>query len=64
MFVHMTLYFVLSGCKKVVLNEGMPIYRNHFEKGNLIINFDITFPGNKFAQEPQLKVMMRNIVVQ
>ena len=51
------IYILLhTGCKKVVLNEGMPMYRSPFEKGNLIINFDITFPSNKFAQEPELKV--------
>ena len=34
----------------------MPIYRNPFEKGNLFVKFDITFPPNKFADEANLKV--------
>ena len=45
----------------MVLNEGMPVYRNPFEKGNLIITFDITFPEKKFADEAQLKVCHSNI---
>ena len=34
----------------------MPIYRNPFEKGNLYIKFELTFPPNQFANEKQLKV--------
>ena len=29
---------------KCVLNEGMPTYRNPFEKGRLIIHFNVNFP--------------------
>lgn len=41
---------------KCVLNEGMPMYKNPFEKGRLIITFDVKFPENgeidakKFAE--------------
>lgn len=31
---------------KCVLNEGMPMYKNPFEKGRLIINFNVKFPQN------------------
>ena len=31
---------------KCVLNEGMPMYKNPFEKGRLIINFNVKFPEN------------------
>jgi len=31
---------------KCVLNEGMPMYKNPFEKGRLIIQFNIKFPEN------------------
>ena len=41
---------------KTVMEEGMPKYRNPFEKGNLYIKFDITFPSNNFIAEPKLKV--------
>jgi len=32
------------GDVKCVLNEGMPQYRNPFEKGRLIIQFQVNFP--------------------
>jgi len=31
---------------KCVLNEGMPMYKNPYEKGRLIITFNVTFPEN------------------
>ena len=46
----------ITGTIRMVANEGMPIYRHPFEKGNLIIKFDITFPPNKFTDEKNLKV--------
>lgn len=36
---------------KVVKGEGMPIYRNPFEKGNLFVRFTIEFP-TKYELEP------------
>ena len=47
---------VKPGDFKGVPGEGMPQYRNPFEKGNLYIKFDVTFPPQHFADEPQLKV--------
>ena len=29
---------------KVAAGEGMPIYRNPFEKGNLIVQFEVEYP--------------------
>ncbi|XP_046542388.1 dnaJ homolog subfamily A member 2-like [Haliotis rubra] len=43
------------GMIKTVLSEGMPIYRSPFEKGNLYIKFDITFPKQNFTTEAKLK---------
>lgn len=34
-----------NGDTKCVLNEGMPHYRNPFEKGRLIIHFAVVFPS-------------------
>lgn len=34
-----------NGDTKCVLNEGMPHYRNPFEKGRLIIHFAVVFPA-------------------
>ena len=48
--------FFIVGCVRSVIGEGMPHFRNPFEKGNLYIKFDITFPPNKFTEEPKLKV--------
>ena len=31
---------------KCVLNEGMPMYKNPFEKGRLIVQFNVKFPEN------------------
>ncbi|CAG2211198.1 dnaJ homolog subfamily A member 2-like [Mytilus edulis] len=43
------------GSVKVVKGEGMSVYRNPFEKGDLIVKFDITFPPKNFADPEQLK---------
>ena len=45
-----------TGTTKCVVGEGMPIYRNPFEKGNLFIKFEITFPPNKFVDDQKLTV--------
>lgn len=42
---------------KVVVGEGMPIYRNPFEKGDLYISFDVTFPENNFASVEQMRLL-------
>lgn len=49
-------YFSVSGDIKGIEGEGMPHYRNPFEKGNLYIKFDVTFPENHFTNEIKLKV--------
>ncbi|XP_023225961.1 dnaJ homolog subfamily A member 2-like [Centruroides sculpturatus] len=43
------------GTVKGVVGEGMPIYRNPFEKGNLYVKFDVQFPENYFINEEKLK---------
>jgi DnaJ family protein A protein 2 len=45
------------GSLKGVIGEGMPRYRNPFEKGNLYVKFDVTFPDNHFAAEPQIQAL-------
>ena len=56
------LILIVSGATRCVYNEGMPIYRNPFEKGNLYIKFELTFPPNQFANEKQLKVCEQNFL--
>lgn len=36
--------FIKPNETKCVLNEGMPMYKNPFEKGRLVINFNVKFP--------------------
>ena len=35
---------VKNGDLKCIIGEGMPTYRNPFEKGKLIIQFTVDFP--------------------
>ena len=37
---------IKTGDLKQVQGEGMPQYRNPFEKGRLIIQFNVIFPNN------------------
>jgi len=46
---------IKPGDVKVVSGEGMPIYKNPFERGHLYITFTIKFPDNHFASEPILR---------
>lgn len=46
---------IRSNTLKVVQGEGMPIYRNPFEKGDLLVQFEVTFPADNFASAEQLK---------
>lgn len=39
----------------MVVGEGMPLYKNPFEKGRLIIQFQINFPENNAIQEKNLE---------
>ncbi|XP_064094035.1 dnaJ homolog subfamily A member 2-like isoform X1 [Macrobrachium nipponense] len=43
------------GCVRGVLGEGMPMYKNPYEKGDLYIRFEIAFPENYFTTEGKLK---------
>lgn len=44
---------------KCVLNEGMPMYKNPFEKGRLIITFDVKFPSNSEIELKKLPELER-----
>ncbi|XP_049579997.1 dnaJ homolog subfamily A member 2b [Syngnathus scovelli] len=41
-------------CIRVVKGEGMPQYRNPFEKGDLYIKFDVQFPQNNWISPEKL----------
>lgn len=40
----------------MVKGEGMPQYRNPFEKGDLYIKFDVQFPENNWISPDKLNV--------
>nr|CAI5864122.1 unnamed protein product [Callosobruchus analis] len=48
---------IKPGDVKAVIGEGMPIYKNPFEKGNMYISFNIKFPENNFTTEENLKLI-------
>ncbi|KAA0721894.1 DnaJ -like protein subfamily A member 1 [Triplophysa tibetana] len=50
---------IKPGDKKCVLNEGMPTYRRPFEKGRLIILFNVVFPEENFLPPNRLKELER-----
>lgn len=44
---------------KCVLNEGMPHYRNPFEKGRLIVQFSVVFPSKLPVENiPRLETLL------
>ncbi|XP_054710108.1 dnaJ homolog subfamily A member 2-like [Uloborus diversus] len=45
------------GSVKGVVCEGMPIYKNPFERGNLYVKFSVTFPENHFADAETIKAL-------
>ncbi|KAM8750916.1 dnaJ homolog subfamily A member 4 [Acanthopagrus schlegelii] len=42
---------IKHGDVKCVQNEGMPLYRDPYEKGELFIHFEVEFPDNHFLPE-------------
>lgn len=42
---------------RAIPKEGMPIYKNPFEKGNLYVKFDVKFPENNSLSEEAIKVL-------
>jgi len=40
--------FVQHEALKVVVSEGMPMHRNPFDKGNLVIQFQVEYPSKEF----------------
>jgi DnaJ homolog subfamily A member 1 len=49
------------GDTKFISHEGMPIYRNPFEKGRLIIQFIVEFPDSK-QMTPARITQLENIL--
>jgi DnaJ family protein A protein 1 len=48
---------VKEGELKSVMGEGMPQYRNPYEKGHLFVKFNVQFPSNGFATPEQMRAL-------
>lgn len=46
---------IKNGEIKIIPNEGMPQYKNPFNKGHMLIKFNVIFPENNFASADQMK---------
>jgi len=49
-------HVIKPGSTKIISGEGMPMFRNPMEKGDLFIAFEIEFPPNNFLQEDLKKL--------
>jgi len=47
------------GDVKIIQGEGMPTYKNPFEKGNLFITFAIDFPPPNWLNKDQLAALKK-----
>lgn len=48
---------------KCIMNEGMPIHKNPFEKGRLIITFTVVFPPDNWLPSPKLGLLEKLLPV-
>ena len=48
---------IKPGETKSITNEGMPIHKRPFDKGNLYVTFDITFPPPNWADASKLALL-------
>ena len=39
---------------KCILNEGMPTHKNPFDKGRLIVTFEVKFPPDKWLSKAKI----------
>ncbi|ORX82052.1 DnaJ-domain-containing protein [Anaeromyces robustus] len=42
---------------KCIQNEGMPTYKNPFDKGNLFVKFEIEFPNTEWYNDEKAKIL-------
>lgn len=40
---------------KCIMGEGMPVYRDPYQKGRMVIQFTVAFPENNWISEPEIK---------
>ena len=53
-FVFFSGEIIKNGDIKCVMGEGMPIYRDPFTKGRMIIKFTVKFPENGFISPSKI----------
>ncbi|XP_013776656.1 dnaJ homolog subfamily A member 2-like [Limulus polyphemus] len=54
---HLPGEVIKPGTLKGVQGEGMPIYRDPFERGNLYVKLDVEFPSDHFLDEENLELL-------
>ncbi len=47
---------ISPGTIRAIPKEGMPVYKNPYERGNLYIKFDVKFPENSDFDETSIQV--------
>lgn len=52
----LSVFFLPPGSVRMVRAEGMPQYRNPFDKGDLYVKFDVQFPQNNWISPEKLVV--------
>lgn len=55
-FIEQKVFFCPPGSVRMVRGEGMPQYRNPFDKGDLYVKFDVQFPQNNWISPEKLVV--------
>jgi len=53
-FLRHTGKVIRPGDTRCILNEGMPHYRNPFEKGRLVVQFTVRFPNDDWIKPEQV----------
>jgi len=48
---------------KCILNEGMPTHKNPFEKGRLIVTFEVKFPPDKWLSTAKISQLEKLLPV-
>lgn len=55
LITHLPGEVLKPNCVRGIVGEGMPVYQQATEKGDLYVQFSIEFPENYFAEEDKLK---------
>ena len=45
---------IKDGDIKCIIGEGMPMYRNPFDKGRLVVNFSVEFPEDNWISNDKI----------